>query len=107
MSLVTAVRHFIKMDVEGFEPHVVAGALSTIGKSSLGAIITETADFQVCYALERVGFVSAIYDPFSRTLATGGRVKAQGSANTLFVRGDWVAERLKSAPAYCAAGVCF
>lgn len=97
----------LKMDVEGFEPQVIAGAMGTIAKSSLGAVITETADEQVCDALVHAGFVHATYDPYSRTLATGARLSALGSANTLFVRGDWVAERLKSAPLVRAAGVSF
>lgn len=89
----------IKMDVEGYEPEVVAGATETLGKSSLLAIITETADQRVCAALLAAGFQTASYEPFQRALtlsaaSTGGR-----SHNTLFVRNlESCRARLDGAP---------
>lgn len=73
----------IKMDVEGYEPKVVAGAAETLKKPSLLAVITETADERVCSVLKAAGFEIASYDPFARVLTAGAGHK---STNALFVR---------------------
>ena len=96
----------IKMDVEGYEPEVAAGATTVLLKPSLLAVITETADAKVCRALETSGFVKAAYEPFARSLSvaltTGTDV---ASTNTLFVRLDLVRERLRTAAHRLVAGV--
>lgn len=90
----------IKMDVEGYEPQVVGGALATLAKPSLAAVITETTDPTIESCLENCGFVRASYQPFERQIAAvpppRGGVPA-ASNNTLFVRIDQVRERLKMA----------
>jgi FkbM family methyltransferase len=86
----------IKMDVEGYEPKVVAGAAETLKNPSLLAVITETADETVCSALNAAGFQIASYDAFARVLTVGAGHK---SANALFVRDlDACRCRVRGAP---------
>jgi FkbM family methyltransferase len=86
----------IKMDVEGYEPKVVAGAAETLKNPSLLAVITETADEPVCSALNAAGFQIAAYDAFTRVLTAGAGHK---SANDLFVRDlDACRSRVRGAP---------
>lgn len=89
----------IKMDIEGYEPEVVAGAAETLGKSPLLAIITETADKRVSSALEAAGFRTAAYEPFLRNLTLSAASIGGGSINTLFVRDlETCRARLETAP---------
>jgi FkbM family methyltransferase len=61
----------IKMDVEGFEAAVVAGAARTIACSSLLAVLVETDTGGVADALIAAGFQPACYEPFSRSPGVG------------------------------------
>ncbi|MGO9173859.1 MAG: FkbM family methyltransferase [Rhodomicrobium sp.] len=77
----------IKMDVEGYEPEVIAGAAETLNNSALLAVLTETANEVVCRALNGSGFQKASYAPFLRHLASGVQEEnANQGQNTLFVR---------------------
>lgn len=96
----------IKMDVEGYEPEVVAGALTVLKKPSLAALITETADPSIRSVLTNNGFVCASYDPFERALVAEGEPRTLVSSNnTLFVRPSQLGERLKTAELRHVAGV--
>jgi FkbM family methyltransferase len=75
----------IKMDVEGYERHVVAGALRTLSRPSLLAVITETEDEHVRSALRAAGFQKVRYDPFGRRLSPSKEGNID-SKNSLFVR---------------------
>ena len=89
----------IKMDVEGYESRVVDGGAETLGKSSLLAIITETADQGVRSALEGAGFQTASYEPFRRDLKFSVGETSAGLHNTLFVRDlEMCRARLEAAP---------
>lgn len=90
----------IKMDVEGYEPQVVGGALATLAKPSLAAVITETTDPKIESVLENCGFVRATYQPFERLIAAvppAPEGVSAASNNTRFVRIDQVRERLTTA----------
>ncbi len=78
---------FIKIDVEGYEPEVIAGALNTLRGPSLLAIEIETVDEFVRAELEAAGFQKAAYEPFGRVL-TSFTKESSGlrSHNSLFVR---------------------
>jgi FkbM family methyltransferase len=78
----------IKMDVEGYEPEVIAGSISTLKQPSLLAVISETADQRVCDAMQAAGFQRASYEPFGRiiSLTVPEGMTTLASANTLFVR---------------------
>ncbi|MBI1399408.1 FkbM family methyltransferase [Hyphomonas sp.] len=85
---------FIKLDVEGFEADVIAGASRTLMAPSLLAIETEGRQTEVVESLKRAGFEEYSYEPWSRTLS---RSEGQ-SSNALFLRNrDQVSQRLLSA----------
>lgn len=96
----------IKMDVEGYEPQVVAGASETLKKSSLLAVITETADPGIRSVMADNGFLCVTYHPFERSISVeNGHGSSVSSNNTLFVRPSGLSERLERAPARRVAGV--
>jgi hypothetical protein len=98
-----------KMDVEGFETEVLAGAERALADPALLAVIMELNGSGVRYgcdedALHRDlsgrGFETFRYRPFERVLEPlhGGR---SGGGNTLYVRdAGWLAERVRSAPRF-------
>ncbi len=76
----------IKIDVEGYEPHVVAGAHRVLAQPTLRALLIETVDEEILAQLTGVGFRRARYEPFSRRLDWADAVVAPATGNTLFVR---------------------
>lgn len=93
----------IKIDVEGFEPQLFAGAEATLRKPTLRLIETETTDATICAQLTRNGFKRRYYDPFTRTLA---KASIGIDNNALFVRDEgWVSERLRTGPQFDILGV--
>lgn len=96
----------IKMDVEGYEPQVVAGASDALMKPSLAAVIAETANPTIRSVLENCGFVCATYLPFERSIVPhDSSCNAASSQNALFVRPDQVKERLETAKHRQVTGV--
>ena len=93
----------MKLDVEGYEEEVMAGADKTLEKPTLKIIIIETVTPGIRAQLNRNGFVEASYEPFSREVRRGPRTT--GTANVLFVR-DWefVTLRLSTARAVHVIG---
>ena len=88
----------IKIDVEGFETLVVAGALETLKKTSLHSIIIElngTANERgfdedsLVKKIQSFGFVPCEYDPFNRKISQiDGR--NEKTENTLFCRQEYL-----------------
>lgn len=74
----------IKLDVEGFEAEVLAGATETLAQPSLQAVETECDAPVVLDQLLGAGFERAFYDPFTRRLS---RTAVWAQHNALFVRG--------------------
>ncbi|HEY3988866.1 MAG TPA: FkbM family methyltransferase [Acidobacteriaceae bacterium] len=81
----------MKIDVEGYESEVLAGASETAACPELVAIITENNDESVKYGdsiesissfMSRHGFTAVTYDPWRRSIAA----KHKQSDNTLYVR---------------------
>lgn len=95
----------MKIDVEGFEANVIAGATHMLNEPSLQAVLIELNGLGARYgfndddihkALMAAGFSPASYEPFARrlTLKEGHRT----SGNTLYVRNFPVLEqRLREA----------
>jgi FkbM family methyltransferase len=87
----------LKVDVEGFEEHVLAGAEATLGHEALLAVLTEGQGPAVVDQLARFGFERAFYDPRARALVSAPIFGPTG--NGLFVRNrDALQTRLSAAP---------
>ena len=102
----------IKIDVEGFETNVIAGADKVLSHTSLLAVIMELNGSGDRYGFNEVelhtkmllfGFMTYTYSPFDRQLVSlGGATSSSG--NTLYIRNfDEVSSRLKSAQQYLIA----
>jgi hypothetical protein len=81
----------MKIDVEGYEAEVLAGAVETAACPELVAIITENNDDSVKYGdgiqsvssfMSLHGFTAVTYDPWRRQFTP----KHKRSDNTLFLR---------------------
>ncbi|MEQ1687870.1 MAG: FkbM family methyltransferase [Sphingopyxis sp.] len=94
----------MKVDVEGHEEAMLAGAESTMARPSLIAIEIETLTKNVTDTLARHGFERVRYDPMARKLeAQQGRFHSE---NALFVRDRAKAQaRVSSAPYTNVMGV--
>jgi FkbM family methyltransferase len=96
----------IKIDVEGFEPDVIAGAIKMLKCDSLLAILLETVNSGIEKILKDAGFEPANYDPFKRELVTSG--STYSSNNSLWIRNSsQIINRCKSAPVYQVLGSSF
>jgi FkbM family methyltransferase len=103
----------LKIDVEGYETEVIAGAENVLSKKSLLAVIMELNgsgrrygyDEEVIYQrMLDYGFTPCSYVPVERSLkALNGKNKRAG--NTLFIRDlKAVTHRLAAAPAFTIRG---
>ncbi|HEY2483243.1 MAG TPA: FkbM family methyltransferase [Caulobacteraceae bacterium] len=86
----------VKIDVEGFEEHVLGGAGRVLAAPTLLAVQSESQTREVVSALARHGFEQAFYDPGARTLSP--TPLADPMANGLFIR-DWEAIKARVATA--------
>ena len=95
----------MKIDVEGYEAHVLSGAGSALSDPSLMAVIMEANDTGLQYpdssiypmdTMQRNGFTACTYDPFNRVLSLRSRLPSSG--NVLFLRDlDVSQERVSNA----------
>jgi FkbM family methyltransferase len=102
----------IKIDVEGFETNVIAGADKVLSRPSLLAVIMELNGSGDRYGFDEsslhetmlsFGFKTYIYSPFGRQLVSLNE-KRSNSGNTLYVRNvDEVLRRLAGARKYWIA----
>ena len=74
----------LKIDVEGYEEQVLAGAEATLANEALLAILTEGQGPAIVDQLARFGFERAFYDPRSRALVHEPVFDRVG--NGLFIR---------------------
>lgn len=103
----------LKIDVEGFEANVIAGASGLLAQQSLQAVLIELnglgarygfADTDIHARLLEAGFRPTSYAPFARHLVALDRHRTTG--NTLYVRPSAALEqRLREAPAVRVVGV--
>ena len=104
----------IKIDVEGYEPAVIAGARMTLLDKGVLAVILETdrpdenhedANEQLNREMLQLGFVPCTYSPFDRQLAPISN-QYPPTRNTLFIRDVAVAaSRVASAPPFSINGL--
>ncbi|HLX96490.1 MAG TPA: FkbM family methyltransferase [Verrucomicrobiae bacterium] len=97
----------LKVDVEGFETEVFAGASQTLRHSGLQAIIIERNNIGARYGfnetplhqeIQQCGFVPCHYQPFARHLSPADNVPHQ---NIIYIRNVEAANaRLRAAPAF-------
>lgn len=78
----------IKLDVEGYEPQVLAGSHATLQSPTIRAVLIETANSEVRSKLEAAGFCRAIYEPFTRQLLSYNEnwPPLMSGQNALYVR---------------------
>jgi FkbM family methyltransferase len=103
----------MKIDVEGFEANVIAGAAHLLNEPSLQAVLIELNGLGARYGFNNddihnellsAGFHPASYEPFARRLTPLEGHRASG--NTLYVRNFSVLEqRLRDAPTVQVVGV--
>jgi FkbM family methyltransferase len=94
----------IKMDVEGFEEHVVRGAKGLLCGESLKVIELETLTAEIQATFSHHGFARAYYDPVRRALTRHSNSNLP-SSSAVFVRDwDFVAARLAAAPRVTVLG---
>lgn len=100
----------IKLDVEGFEYHVLSGATNTLNNENIIALIVELNGSSNKYGLNdemvdkqliNYGFEKFDYNPFNRELIE--LTQFHNESNTLYIRNSklsMVKEKLKSAPLF-------
>ena len=108
----------IKIDVEGYETPVLEGALETVKKKTLNAVIMELNGSGSRYGFDEsrilgmmfdYGFQTYSYNPFDRILINL-QGKSLTSGNTLFIREEslsLVLEKLKNSPMITVHGKQF
>lgn len=94
----------IKVDVEGYEYHVIQGAKKTLANPSLKAIIIELnglgsnfgfSDQSIHEELLSFGFRPYVYEPLKRELS---KIDSFGHHNTMYVRDEaFVQQRIREA----------
>lgn len=91
-----------KLDVEGHEGEVLAGAADTLAAAPPCTLLCEDRSPSVQEALRRAGFLPCGYDPWRRKLMVD--VEVPGS-NMIWVRDPaWAQERLRRAPPFHVLG---
>lgn len=82
----------IKIDVEGYEPEVISGAVQTLKTPSLRGLIIERAENAVRYGqneaalhqhLQALGFIPCAYAPFNRSLS---RLPPEAQGNIIYLK---------------------
>jgi FkbM family methyltransferase len=94
----------MKIDVEGFEDSVIAGAAMLLTAPSLLAIEIETVSPETRTVIENAGFRECFYEPFKRSLLDAP--VGYAIHNRLFVRGrEQIEERLRTASRRMIRGI--
>jgi FkbM family methyltransferase len=103
----------IKIDTEGYESEVLAGAAATLRHPTLIAVIMEANESGHRYGFDEseiqrlmhdFGFETTKYSPFERTLVTSTHCGRDG--NIIYVRNRQAVEhRIKTAPAHSVQGI--
>jgi FkbM family methyltransferase len=85
----------MKIDVEGYEAHVLRGANRVLHDERLKAVLTESRSEHVIRILEDAGFHACAYDAFRHQVVAADDI---AMSNALFLRDrDFVTQRVSSA----------
>lgn len=110
------VPRLLKIDVEGFEASVLAGATKMLGHPALEAVIMELGAHSFRYGIDprdtfrlmtSRGFVPVDYNPLNRSINLAPDHLDPGKSDTIFVRETCLAaigEQLRTAPRYGVLG---
>ena len=91
-----------KLDVEGHESAVLAGATRTLAEAPPAAILCEDRSPAVQHTLTAAGFQPCAYNPLTRKLRPDSGARG---GNQLWVRDlAWTQQRLQTAPAFTVLG---
>jgi len=91
-----------KLDVEGHEQAVLAGAARTLAEAPPAAILCEDRSLTVQLILTAAGFQPCSYTPFTRQLRPDSEARG---GNQLWVRNhSWVQERQQTTPPFRLLG---
>lgn len=98
-----------KVDVEGFELEVLAGARGVLGNEVLRAVLLEADDQRIGEIMTSYGFRQFRYDPWTRRIADAEKVRdGKKLRNHLWVRDlAFVEERCRNAPMVQVLGQTF
>jgi len=100
-----------KIDVEGYEEEVIAGADATLRNQPPLAILSELASPFLLRTLTEHGFQRATYDPFKKRLELlkeAGGAGGSSTPNQLWIRDfDTVARRCSTSRLFTVNGVSF
>lgn len=100
-----------KVDVEGFEEEVIAGASEALRNPSLQALLLELDSPSLRSSMRDAGFKLASYDPFSRkivVLAKHDEGAGGSGSNNLWIRDQhFVQARCLTGPKHTVLGVAF
>lgn len=88
----------MKIDIEGHEPAMMNGAVTTLQDHRLRAIVIETLTPEISSLFDQYDFKRVYYNPFNRELSRSYR--SIDSTNAIYVRNfEQVSARLRTAPA--------
>jgi len=97
---------FWKVDVEGFEHEVLAGAMNSLNDRNVDIVLLEGHDPEIAQRMNSAGFQKQSYDPFHRRF-TGCSTFDQTNNNVWVKNLKAVADRCRSAPKRTLHGVEF
>jgi FkbM family methyltransferase len=102
-------KYFIKIDVEGFEYHVIQGGINILKNSQVSAIIVETNESSKYYGygnqpihnfLINLNYIPVVYDPFQKKLTILYNFN-QSMGNTIYIKNyDETVSKINSSKKY-------